>query len=43
MLGLDIKQEDKEKQRLENIDYKYPIMLNIATCFYKQKEYLKAV
>ena len=37
MLGLDLKQEDREKIRQENNDYKYPIMLNIVTCFYKQK------
>ena len=43
MLGLELGEKDRNLLKIQNEEWKYPLMLNIATCFYQQKQYEKAL
>ena len=43
MLGLELSQSDPIQRKAGDLELKYPIMLNIATCFYKQQQHSKAL
>lgn len=43
MLGIDITEKDEEKLKEINLEQKYPILLNLATCNYQIKNYKVAI
>lgn len=42
-MGLDVSGKDGDYITKTNFELKYPILLNIATCLYKKKEFKAAV
>lgn len=43
LLGLDISKENDQQTRKSNNQFKYSILLNIATCLFKQGQFQRGV
>ena len=43
LMGLDLGTKDPEVLRTINHDYKYPILMNIASCYYMLEQYDKGL